>query len=129
MSDALRDEYVAAIEAENDELREKVRVLEELVGFREEVPPIFCLTPAEGRVLGFLTKREVATKEQIMMAIYTDRPWIDVEIKIVDVFVCKIRKKIAKFGVEIDTIWGRGYRMLPASKAIIKQFLTPEPVA
>ncbi|MDE3830273.1 helix-turn-helix domain-containing protein [Sinorhizobium meliloti] len=29
-----------------------------------------------------------------------------------DVFVCKMRKKLARFGVTIETVWGQGYRLL-----------------
>ena len=34
------------------------------------------------------------------------------EIKIIDVFVCKLRKKLSKIsgGIEfVETVWGRGY--------------------
>ena len=35
------------------------------------------------------------------------------EVKIIDVFICKLRKKIAKLSKEgercIETVWGRGY--------------------
>lgn len=33
------------------------------------------------------------------------------EIKIVDVFVCKLRKKLQGLGLSIETVWGRGYRL------------------
>jgi DNA-binding response OmpR family regulator len=39
------------------------------------------------------------------------------EIKIIDVFVCKLRKKLLPLGVVIDTVWGRGYRILPQGRA------------
>jgi two-component system cell cycle response regulator CtrA len=131
MSDGSRDideAYVKAVEAENMELREKVYALETIVGFRIEIPAILGLTASEEKVLGFLTKREIATKEHIMMALYADRPNMEPELKIVDVFICKIRNKVKKFDIDIRTEWGRGYSLTPASKAIIKQMLTPEPV-
>lgn len=34
---------------------------------------------------------------------------LTVELKIVDVYICKIRKKIAPLGLHIETIWGQGY--------------------
>jgi len=128
MSDVLHDDYIAAIEAENDELREKVRVLEDLIGSRIEAPPMFSLTPSEEKVLGLLQKREMATKNQIMYALYAARPDEDPQLKIIDVYICKIRKKLKRFGIEIETRWGRGYALTPASKAIIQQLLTLEPV-
>jgi two-component system, cell cycle response regulator CtrA len=42
------------------------------------------------------------------------------EVKIIDVFICKLRKKLAQAGVEnvIGTVWGRGYMMRdPAAQA------------
>lgn len=50
------------------------------------------------------------TREQLLSDLYwqeADEP----EIKIIDVFVCKLRKKLKPLGVDIVTAWGRGYRL------------------
>jgi two-component system cell cycle response regulator CtrA len=51
----------------------------------------------------------VLTKEAFLNHLYggMDEP----EVKIIDVFVCKLRKKLARAGADgvIGTIWGRGY--------------------
>lgn len=39
------------------------------------------------------------------------------DIKIIDVQICKVRKKLASTGIGIDTVWGRGYRILPKAEA------------
>jgi two-component system cell cycle response regulator CtrA len=56
-----------------------------------------------------LRKGMVLTKEAFLNHLYggMDEP----EVKIIDVFVCKLRKKLARAGAEgiIGTIWGRGY--------------------
>lgn len=52
------------------------------------------------------------TKEALLAALYqlrSDEP----EIKIIDVWICKLRKKLKPLGVNIETVWGRGYRLLP----------------
>lgn len=41
----------------------------------------------------------------------------EADIKIIDVFVCKIRKKLRPLGVEISTAWGRGYRLVRKREA------------
>lgn len=128
-ADKLRDQLVEAIEAENDELRERIAFLEELVGLRMEVPPVFSLSQHEDRLLGVLLKREFATKEHILHALYGHRPNEVPEIKIIDVFVCKARAKLKKFDIEIDTLWGKGYALNPANKAKIRQYLQPEAIA
>jgi two-component system cell cycle response regulator CtrA len=50
------------------------------------------------------------------------------EMKIIDVFICKLRKKLAQAGADnlIGTIWGRGYMMRePNSETPLG--LPPEP--
>jgi two-component system, cell cycle response regulator CtrA len=69
------------------------------------------LTGKEYSILELLVLRKgmVLTKEAFLNHLYggMDEP----EVKIIDVFVCKLRKKLAHAGADgiIGTIWGRGY--------------------
>lgn len=69
------------------------------------------LTVREFAILELLVLRRnmIMTKEAILTQLYggMDEP----EIKIIDVFVCKIRSKLTKAGLPnvISTVWGRGY--------------------
>lgn len=77
----------------------------------------YGMTGKESALYRFLKAKKgaVATKEQILTAIYgvaDDMP----EIKIVDVFVCKMRKKLPA-GEEVQTVWGQGYRWVMAANA------------
>jgi two-component system, cell cycle response regulator CtrA len=69
------------------------------------------LTGKEYAVLELLTLRKgvVLTKEAFLNHLYggIDEP----EVKIIDVFICKLRKKLTLAGAEelIGTVWGRGY--------------------
>ena len=72
------------------------------------------LTNKEYAILELLAMRKgsVLTKEMFLNHLYSsmDEP----EIKIIDVFVCKLRKKLADAsgGVNyIETVWGRGYML------------------
>ena len=72
------------------------------------------LTSKEYAILELLAMRKgaVLTKETFLNHLYggIDEP----EIKIIDVFVCKLRKKLAEAsdGTNfIETIWGRGYML------------------
>lgn len=51
------------------------------------------------------------SKEAILDWLYQLNPDDAPEIKIVDVFICKIRKKIERLGIRIDTLWGKGYAL------------------
>ncbi len=71
------------------------------------------LTGKEYGILELLTLRKgvVLTKEAFLNHLYggMDEP----EVKIIDVFICKLRKKLATAGADnlIGTVWGRGYVM------------------
>ena len=69
------------------------------------------LTGKEYAILELLVLRKgmVLTKEAFLNHLYggMDEP----EMKIIDVFICKLRKKLAEAGAPnlIGTVWGRGY--------------------
>jgi two-component system cell cycle response regulator CtrA len=72
------------------------------------------LTGTEYKILAFLAQRQgsTLTKEMILNHLYSgmDEP----EIKIIDVFICKLRKKLAEASGGrnyIETVWGRGYML------------------
>ena len=71
------------------------------------------LTGKEYSILELLVLRKgmVLTKEAFLNHLYggMDEP----EMKIIDVFICKLRKKLAQAGEDnlIGTVWGRGYMM------------------
>ena len=67
------------------------------------------LTGKEYAILELLSLRKgtTLTKEMFLNHLYggMDEP----EIKIIDVFICKLRKKLAGGSHYIETVWGRGY--------------------
>ncbi len=71
------------------------------------------LTRREYSILELLALRKgsTLTKEMILNHLYggMDEP----EIKIIDVFICKLRRKLSSAGSKncIETVWGRGYLM------------------
>jgi two-component system cell cycle response regulator CtrA len=84
-------------------------------------------TSKEYAVLELLALRKgiTITKEMLLNHLYggMDEP----EIKIIDVFVCKIRKKLrAANGHDVETVWGRGYVLRDEPKAVISPSLAPE---
>lgn len=79
---------------------------------------VASLTRQEATVFAqlYAAMPRVCTKEQLLSNLYLHEQ-DEAEIKIVDVFICKIRKKLAPLGVEIATIWARGYRLVRAAES------------
>jgi len=84
------------------------------------------LTSKEYGIIELLSLRKgsTLTKEMFLNHLYggMDEP----EVKIIDVFICKLRKKIEKIMPEggscIETVWGRGYVLRdPAGAAATKE--------
>lgn len=110
------DARIDGLQAEVDRLVGRVEQLEAAMGMRVITPLEWRLTPMQMRVFGVLLSRELATKHAVMAALYRDDGRDEADPKIVDVFVCHIRRKLKSFGVPIETIWGQGYRLTPAAK-------------
>lgn len=78
------------------------------------------LTRREYQILELLVMRKggTVTKEAFLNHMYCGRD--EPDEKIVDVYVCKLRKKIAaltRAGVYIETVWSRGYALHEAMHA------------
>lgn len=101
---------INALTSEVEILRARNYDLEQHLSATLVLPVEWRLTGSEATVFGCLVNRPIATKEAILTTLYSDRDE-EAEIKIIDVFVCKLRKKLAPFGITIETIWGRGYRL------------------
>lgn len=72
----------------------------------QEFSVFISLYDAKGRVL---------SKEQLLRVV-TAHWGEEPEIKIVDVFVCKVRAKMKGMPLGIETVWGRGYRLMSPRK-------------
>ncbi len=88
------------------------------------------LTGKEYAILELLTLRKgmILTKEAFLNHLYggMDEP----EMKIIDVFICKLRKKLAQAGASnlIGTVWGRGYMMRePEQRQVFAPLVPAQP--
>jgi two-component system cell cycle response regulator CtrA len=85
------------------------------------------LTGKEYAILELLVLRKgmVLTKEAFLNHLYggMDEP----EMKIIDVFICKLRKKLATAGAGnlIGTVWGRGYMIREPSMSHVEVSAVP----
>ncbi len=114
-------ERIRALEIELDEARETIRQLMAGEAVEWRAPIEFALTSSEASLLRALIGHDgVMTKQRIMDLIYANRIDEQPEIKIVDVFVCKLRRKLKPYALEIITVWGRGYQMDAVSAERLK---------
>lgn len=124
---SLRDELIERLEMENEELRARVRALEEMTGVTFDAPPQFGFTRNETVIFGLLLKNKMVLRTSMMNALYMHKQ-DEADIKIVDVWVCKIRKKVRPYGITVQVQWGQGYFM-PADSKAVAQALLDEAVA
>lgn len=76
------------------------------------------LTPQEVSVFAQLwdARGALVTKERLLSRLYLVEA-DEADIKIVDVHVCRLRRKLKPLGVEIGTVWGQGYRLVRKREA------------
>lgn len=102
---SLRDQILSMPPA--DRLNVALHVIDMLTGFNLSAyyANKYNLTNQEARIVAYLDQRvgKICARESIYAVLYHD---IYVELKIIDVFICKIRKKIPDW---IVTHWGIGY--------------------
>lgn len=124
-----RSDQRGALASDNANLRARVSDLEEqlrALGNRGQNVANrlrgWCgLTGKEARMLSLLLDRGIASKESLYVHLYESRLDSDSpEPKIIDVFVCKIRKKLPE-GVTIGTKWGFGYEISDESARRLRE--------
>jgi DNA-binding response OmpR family regulator len=110
------------VEEENDQLRERI---EALSGAAQEYQAFFDLTKNESICLGVLLNNQRPRKTTFMAAIYGHKNDDDVaEEKIIDVWLCHMRKKLAKQELSIETEWGQGYYLTDETKTKLRAMLS-----
>lgn len=107
---SMNDAFIVRQRDEIEELRERIRQLEELLCPILLTPSCWKLNPGENRLFCALTTRDWVTKEALGRAaqLHDDTNGDN----LTGVLVCHIRRKTKRYGVQIETIWGLGYRLV-----------------
>lgn len=88
----------------------------------------FKATRLEAAVLVLMLRRNDVTKEQVHHVIEQSRTRKndneETDIKMVDVVICHIRKKLKARAITVETVWGIGYRFGTTDRAMIMGILT-----
>lgn len=112
-------ELLAARARIRDLESEVLRLNDVIRGGVTGAPPSWGLSPSEERLVSALASvfPRVLSVDGIL-----SRAWPDTypTTKIVDVTVCKARKKLARHGVEIRSLWGRGYSLCENGAAAVR---------
>lgn len=107
-------------------LRDRVEMLESEIGFKRELMFDLLLSDAEQTILRILYKRAQISHASLWIVLYGHLPDCDQpETKIVDVYICRIRAKLAEYGIQIENLWSFGYRLAPADKAKLRALIKP----
>ena len=87
---------------------------------------LFKATKQQAAVLCTMLRRTELTKDQIHVILQENRPSSSRDpttIKMVDVVVHHIRKKIKPHGLVIETVWGTGYLITPKHREMAIKLL------
>lgn len=111
-----------------DRLKSRIEELEGVLGvdrtYSGRLKESFGVEPGLAPILGMLLKRNFVSHESLYIVLYCDRPEADwPEPKVLDVQICKLRKRLKMFGLEIKTRWGEGWSMTVADKVKARAIL------
>jgi len=119
----------AALREEIDTLREEIRQYREALAPYAILPRHWRLTEMEESLLRAVRAvgPNLLQHERAMLALYgtsEDAP----EPKTLDCFICKLRGKLrkARAPIQIETVFGRGWRMTPESCAAYDAAVTAD---
>lgn len=118
---------VEMLETENAVLREYIALLErDCFGTDLVFPVAWALSYMEERVCGILLSRPLVTKDMLMHALYRGVGAVEAGEKITDVYICKVRRKLKPFGIQIVTRLGRGWLIDELLRSVLQKQLKPD---
>ena len=105
-----RDGEIARLREAAEEQAETIRQLREALTPAFTMPEPWRLTVAQWRFFRALLARGFLSRDALTMALYAGQPEYPGR-KVLDVLLYQIRRKLTRFGVTIETVWGQGYRL------------------
>jgi two-component system cell cycle response regulator CtrA len=125
--DALHRE-IAELRGKLDERDCQIMRLRQMLEPTIEFPTRWKLTGTEEKILSLLMFGGVKLRSSIVDLIY-DNDVDEAKDRIIDVYIHRLRHALAKDGIEIKTVWSRGYKLEREAIARIKQICAGEAVA
>lgn len=118
--------HCARFRAERDEALEKLRQLREEAPNRallEAITAKLQMPPTQTQIVALLLKRDVVPRESLYRALYSDRPGDGPDMKVIDVLMVQVRKRLAALDVTLKTAYRRGWYLTEEDKAFLKGVL------
>lgn len=98
--------------------------LETEVALANACARFFKASPLEAAMLAVMLRRNEVTKEQLHTVVERKRQGKPpTDQKIVDVMICKLRKKLLPHDIIIETMWGMGYLIPLAGRELTMKLL------
>jgi DNA-binding response OmpR family regulator len=91
-----------------------------------DLPPELKIPRNMSALLTMLLKREIITRDGALLAIYSGMPnaWDqEPDKQIIDVFICKLRVRLSKYGIKISCKWGFGYFIDRENKQKLRELI------
>lgn len=112
-----------SLQSELDEAESQLNDMRETYLNAEKLWPAFMLSPAEMLIFSLLMDRPHATRGMIHKAMDFRRidhrqDYTDHDRKLIDTIICKMRRRLKPYGIEIKTVWGHGYQITGEMKAM-----------
>ncbi len=123
----IHDPTTTALANKIQKLEEEKAILEEQIAYLSAalVPHKFCppewnLSGSEARILLAIEAKQFATADDLMAALYWDKPEPAIP-QAVHVFMSRVRKKMKPFGVEIMNLHGQGFYLTPKARDSLRR--------
>lgn len=109
------------IASNSDEDEEEVSLQEQVEYLRADnaadIMPVmkaFKMTMREARLFLLLKRspKMQASRENLLNRLYAEEADEAPQIKIIDIFICKMRRKLKGSNWRIETVWGSGYKLV-----------------
>ena len=114
--------------SEIDRLRDRIEELELILGadrsLSNRIRGALGVTRDQAKMLGLLISRNVVTHEAMYTVVYGARPDCDQpEPKILDIQICKLRRRLQLNAIAIKTEWGEGWSMSLQDRAKVRRLI------
>jgi two-component system cell cycle response regulator CtrA len=103
-------------------LRDRVEELEQILGMKNDQLYVLGLSFTPTKLLGLILHRKRVSRDQAMVALYdgcNDRP----DDRVIDVYMCHIRKALKPHDIQIETLWSVGWSMTEGNKQRLRELV------